>query len=237
VKTIGILGGMGPLATVDLFEKIVRYTDAGCDKEHIHILVDNNPSIPDRTEHILGRGESPLSELIRSALRLELMGADLIVMPCNTAHYYYNDIVPFLHVPFLNMIEETAQEFLNSHPAVKNAGLLATLGTYAAGIYDEVFKRYGINLQKPSSDDQKKIADIIYKVKGDAIADSDSGYFREVLERLKQQGSQIFVLGCTEIPIAWRIFGLKEEYIDPTAVLAKNAIRMIGKNIKYSIIE
>ena len=86
-RNIGIIGGMGPLATCDLMEKIIDYTDAASDQEHIHVLVDSNTNIPDRTEAILHGGENPVPEMVKSAWKLESMGADILIMPCNTAHY------------------------------------------------------------------------------------------------------------------------------------------------------
>ena len=127
MKTVGIIGGMGPLATVDLFGKIVNLTDAKCDNDHIHILIDNNTYIPDRTSYILGDGENPIDELVKSAKRLKNMGADFLIMPCNTAHYFYNDIINNVSIPFINMIEETANYINNKN--IKKVGLLSTTGT------------------------------------------------------------------------------------------------------------
>jgi aspartate racemase len=108
-KILGIIGGMGPLATVNLFNKIVINTDAQNDQEHIHMLVDNNINIPDRTAFLLGTGEDPTEELIKSAVRLEKAGADFLIMPCNTAHHFYEVIKEKINIDFLNMIEETVK--------------------------------------------------------------------------------------------------------------------------------
>ena len=108
-KTIGIVGGMGPLATCDLFKKIVEITDAACDQYHVRVCIDSNTEISDRTAAILSGGKNPVPELVKSAVRLQGMGADVLIMPCNTAHYFYNQLVPFVDTPFLNMLEETAK--------------------------------------------------------------------------------------------------------------------------------
>ena len=107
-KTIGIIGGMGPMATVDLMKKVILATDAREDQEHIPILVDNNTNIPDRTAAILGEGEDPLPELLKSEDRLTDAGADFLIMGCNTAHYFLPLMLPNLRIPVINMIEETA---------------------------------------------------------------------------------------------------------------------------------
>ena len=103
-KSIGIIGGMGSLATCDLFKKIIDMTDAKSDQEHIHICIDCNTNIPDRTKAILGGGENPIPEMVRSGIRLQSMGADVLVMPCNTAHYFYDKITPFFDIPLLNRV-------------------------------------------------------------------------------------------------------------------------------------
>ena len=145
-KTIGILGGMGPAATADLFTKIVSLTKADRDNEHIRIYVDNNTEIPDRTQAILFGGENPLPYMLESAKKLEEMGADCIVMPCNTAHYYYDQLTASVSVPFLNLIEEAAKALPEgSHP-----GLLATSATAKTGIYTEMAHLYMVNLLRAS---------------------------------------------------------------------------------------
>ena len=106
-KTIGIIGGMGPLATADLFEKIVGHTKAACDQEHLHVVIDSNTNIPDRTAALLHGGADPLPELVKSAGRLEKMGADVLIMPCNTAHNYYDGIAAAVSVPVLHMVRLT----------------------------------------------------------------------------------------------------------------------------------
>ena len=125
-KTIGILGGMGAMATVDLFHKIVEMTYSQSDSGHLHIIVDNNTLIPDRTQAILHNGPSPLPQMVRSAISLERSGADILIMGCNTAHYYYRDICRFVCVPFLNMIKETAKDVRRR--TYNRVGLLATDG-------------------------------------------------------------------------------------------------------------
>ncbi len=125
-KVIGIIGGMGPLAGIDLYNKILNRTAAKSDQDHIHVIIDGNTSIPDRTRAILHSGQSPVYELIRSAHRLEFMGADILVMACNTAHYYYEQIAPHLAVPFIHMIDETAKEVRAL--GLGCAGLLGTEG-------------------------------------------------------------------------------------------------------------
>lgn len=230
-KTIGILGGLGPLATVDIFHKIVSLTEANSDQDHIHILIDNNPGIPNRLNFLLSHGESPENQLIESAIKLELMGADVLIMPCNTAHYFYSTIKKNVGIDFINMIDETAKEIKRVYPSCTRIGLLATKGTYYTGIYDKEFASYEIEVIKPGIEDQQHIADLILAVKvGQTTFDLTNIY--RVLDNFKKENIDLFVLGCTELPIAFQMFDIEEKFIDPTTVLACSAIRYTGKTVR-----
>ncbi len=161
IKIIGILGGMGPLATVDLFNKIVSLTEADFDEDHIHIIIDNNTQIPSRIDYIFNSGKSPLNQLIKSAVKLEMMGADVIVMSCITAHHFYNDIVQFLNIRFINMVEETVKEIDRDC----KVGLLSSEGTSKLCIFDDFLNKYNIKFIKPDETLQKYVTEIIYDVK------------------------------------------------------------------------
>lgn len=230
MKTIGILGGMGPSATVDIFNKIITLTEANSDHEHIEIIVDNNTRIPDRTNYIINNGENPTKYLIKSAIRLEMMGADVIIMPCNTAHYFYDEVVKYIDIPFLNMIVETAKETEKLYSG-KKVGLLATAGTYNSGIYDKVFSEYSLELIKPDSDKMKYVMDLIYGIKS-GRRDIDITNFHTILQDLKEQEVEAFILGCTELPIAFEMFDINEKYIDPTKILACSSIKYVGRKIR-----
>jgi aspartate racemase len=222
-KTLGVLGGMGPLATVYFFEKVVLNTDANCDQEHIHIIIENNTNIPDRTSYLLGKGDDPVPELIRTAKNLEKLGAEYLAMPCNTAHYFYDDIVREVNIPFLNMIEETLKYIKEKYKEEKKIGLLATDGTRKMGVYDRYFKGSGIELIAPEGKYQKNIMDFIYRIKSDLRAAKIDG-FNETVQFLKNQGVNVFVLGCTELSSAYYHFNIKGSFIDPMEILAKKCI-------------
>lgn len=229
-KTIGIIGGMGPLATSDLFRKIVEVTDAKSDQEHVRVCIDNNTEIPDRTAAILSGGRDPVPEMAKSAVRLEGMGADVLIMPCNTAHYFYDRITPFVDTPFLNMIEETAKEARRK--GIKRAGLLATDGTCRSGVYKTVFDAMGIGMCMPSPNRQKAVMDVIYKgVKAGNLSIDLTGFY-EAIEELFADGVQTLVLGCTELPVAFELFRVNRPNIDPTLVLAKAAVRFVGAGVR-----
>lgn len=228
-KIIGIIGGMGPLATSDLFHKIIVNTDAGKDQDHIRVLIDNNTNIPDRTKAILHGGDSPVAELSESATKLEKMGADLLIMPCNTAHYFYEDVSACVSVPVLNMISVTGR--ILSEKGIKKAGLLATDGTIQSGIYAKELQKYGIEVVKPDTDGQKNVMDMIYSGVKAGLAEYDTTEIRRVIENLLDIGAEILILGCTELPLAMDMYKLDYPSIDPTLELAREAIKQAGAKL------
>ncbi len=223
-KTIGIIGGMGPLATADLFKKIITITPAKSDNEHIRVVIDNNTNIPDRTAAILGKGKDPVSEMVRSAVSLENIGADLLIMPCNTAHYFYERITPFVKIPFINMLEETAKEI--KAKGIGKVGLLATSGTINSGVYSKMFEKYDIEELHPVGCDQEEVMRIIYDGVKAGNYDLDISGFLKVVDSLIAQGAEYLVLGCTELPIAFEMYDIKADTIDPTMILAQAAVKM-----------
>ncbi|MDI9242765.1 aspartate/glutamate racemase family protein [Fusibacillus kribbianus] len=232
-KTIGIVGGMGPLATCDLFKKIVEITDAACDQDHVRVCIDSNTEISDRTAAILSGGKNPVPEMVKSAVRLQGMGADVLIMPCNTAHYFYNQIVPFVDTPFLNMLEETAKEI--KRRGIKKVGLLATDGTCQSGVYKTVFDAAGIEMLSPSPVGQQAVMDVIYKgVKAGNLSIDLSG-FNKAMDELFEAGAEVLVLGCTELPVAFELFHIDRPNIDPTLVLAAAAVRFVGAKVKEEV--
>jgi len=231
-KTIGILGGMGPLATADLFRKIVTMTKAGCDNDHIRIYIDDNASIPDRTAAILSGGKDPTPIMADSLKKLESCGADCIIMPCNTAHYFLPRLQAMTEVPFLSMLEATAKTCAKTFPG-KTAAILATKGTLATGLYEEALKAQGVAYLVPDADEQDALMRVIYEgVKADAAPEAYRADMEGVMETLAAKGADYFILGCTELPVAADLLGLTQPMIDPTTELAKAAITFCGYELK-----
>ena len=198
-KTIGIIGGMGPLATADLFRKIVLMTDAKCDQEHPRVLIDCNTNIPDRTAAILSGGENPIPQLAASARTLERAGADVLMMPCNTAHYFYDGVTAATKLPVLHMLRLTAEEI--DRRKIRTVGLLATDGTIQTGIYERLFEEHGVTVVKPDAAGQKQIMALIYDGVKAGNAAFDTAPVRTVLDGMLASGVEAFVLGCTELPL------------------------------------
>ena len=229
MKTIGIIGGMGPMATVDLMQKIILATDAREDQEHIHILVDNNTNIPDRTAAILGRGPSPLPELLKSADRLTKQGADFLVMGCNTAHYFLPEMQPHLQIPFLSMIEVTADYCRQQ--GFHKVGLLASAGTCHAGIYQRALLKAGVEVLQPDEKQEAAVHDMIYAGVKAGNMDYDTQPVRTVLQEMEAAGAEAFILGCTEVPVAVSMYHLTGHFIDATQVLAERAVAEAGAKV------
>lgn len=232
MKVLGILGGMGPLPTIKLFELIVEMTDAKNDQENVHIIIDNNTKIPDRTAFLLNNSKKdPLLLLKESAQRLEKAGAEILVMPCNTAHYYYEELKNSVNITFVNMIEETAIWIKKNYPDLKTIGLFATDGTIASGIYDKVFPKHGIEIVKPSKEKQKHIYELIYNMKENKHQDNLAGIY-SAMDEMKIHGIDKFIAGCTEVSVALDKFKIEGDFIDPMHILAIKSIELVGAKLK-----
>jgi len=224
-KIIGILGGMGPEATMDLFYKIIKLTPAEKDQDHLRIIIDNNPKIPDRTAAILGKGKDPLHALRETAKNLEKAGADFIIIPCNTAHYFLPSIQESVKIPILNMVEEAAKETRKKIPQIKKVGLLASAGVYETKIYHQHFKKFDIEVSSPEEKDKEKVMKVIYAVKAGDLSEEVKKNILSIAQKLINKGAEAIITGCTEIPLILKEGNVSVPIIDPTQVLAKAAIR------------
>jgi aspartate racemase len=227
MKTIGMIGGMGPLATVHLFERIVLRTKAEKDQDHIRIIIDNNTNIQDRTKAILGYGESPVKELVGSAKMLEKSGADFLIMPCNTAHYFIDHIKKNIKIPFINMPEEAAKYTYDKYGGDAVVGIMATDGTIKTKIYENYYDELGIKTVIPVKT-QALIIEFIYDVIKRGKYSLGTDLFFKCRDELKELGATVFLLGCTELSAAQYLYKLEGNYINPMEVLAEKAIVFAG---------
>ncbi|WP_107943624.1 aspartate/glutamate racemase family protein [Metasolibacillus fluoroglycofenilyticus] len=228
-KTLGIIGGVGPLATMFIGEMIVRRTLANKDQEHIHTIIDNDTTIPDRTAYILDRTkENPVPYLQRDAQKLAAYGADIICIPCNTAHTFYDDMQEACPVPILHMIRETAKR-ASKHRAMR-VGVLATDGTLAAGVYQQALQEVDIEPVLLKKAMQQQLMTVIYDyVK--AGKDVSRELWQPIEEELWQEQCDFIVLGCTELSIVNKELRLGAGYIDSLLVLAEAAIIACGYEV------
>jgi len=226
---VGILGGMGPRATVDLFQKLVDATPAQRDRDHIPVLVYSMPQIPDRTAAILYGGPSPLEDMCRGVRTLESAGASLIVVACNTAHYWFEEMQHKAYVPLLHIVDAVIDEL---RPVVSPGaviGVLGTSGTVRSGIYDKIFSRHGFGALAPA--DQESIDTGIALVKAGRTAEA-APLFQNGIERLVAGGAQAIVLACTEIPFVVQDIKAGVPLIDATGALARQCVRRVSKEAR-----
>jgi len=233
-KTVGVLGGLGPLATVYFLQKMVEMTDADEDQGHIDTITINHATLPDRTAFLLGKSDrDPGPGLARDALKLEALGVDFIVMPCNTAHYFTQKILEAILVPFLSIIDATVKATLKRNPEIKSVGLLATPGTIESHVYHAAFERYGVAVKTPGPADQDIVMRIIYdQVK--AGRQPDVAALRAVADRMADQGVPLVVLGCTELSVVAMDYDLLADnrFIDSLDQLVRATIEAAGRSIR-----
>jgi aspartate racemase len=218
---------MGPQATIDLYNEIIAQTPAKCDQDHIKTIIYSNPKIPDRTQAIVAQGESPLPYLMEGAKFLEKAGADFILIPCNTAHYYLAQFEKEIAVPILNMVELTVAYIMEQFPHIKKIGLLSTTGTLRTHIYQDSIEKQNLEVITSSQADQENLVmKAIYNIKANIKLEDAAQQLSQAAKNLAKQGAEVIIMGCTEIPLA-----LKQEYIsipliDPKKIIARKAVSL-----------
>ncbi len=224
-KTIGVLGGMGPWATLDFFEKILRLTPAKTDQEHLRVIIDNNPKIPDRSPAIAGTGEDPTPALVAGARILQQAGADVIVIPCNTAHYFYERVQNAVSIPVLHIMEEVVSTAREEVPSARVLGILATAAAVSSGLYARACARKGIEVVNPDPAGQQVVNRAIYAVKGGQMGPEITAGLKKIADGLVGRGAQALVLGCTELPFVLKPQDVRVPLLDSNQILARAAVR------------
>lgn len=197
--TVGMLGGMGPMSTVEAFRRITLATPATADQDHLHVIVDSDPAIPDRTLALLHEGPDPRPRLLASARRLVDAGADVICLPCNTAHAYFLWLSERVRVPIIHMLDETVT--VTRKRTRSSCGLLATTGTILSGIYESRMRVAGLQLVVPDAKHQAQVSEVIAALKGGAELDDAAASCVPAAESLLAAGATTLVLGCTELSL------------------------------------
>lgn len=222
-KVLGILGGLGPEATSEFYKRIIKKTKVTCDQDHMRIIIYSNPKIPDRSDYLLGNGISPFNSLMSTLDSLVKFNVDFVVIPCNTAHFFYDKLQKNIKIPILNMIDLTAKE-IKIHN-YKKIYLLATEGTIQSELYHKTCKVYDIVLNIPPKNIQVLIANLIKKIKID-----DQNEIIEIKKKLEPffllNTDYIYILGCTELSIIFN--DIKIKTIDPMDILVKKCISFAG---------
>jgi len=231
---VGILGGLGPWATLDLYRRILELTPAREDQDHLHVIIDSNPHVPDRTAAILGEGESPMPALAAGLRRLADAGAGFIAIPCNTAHHWIEELVRQSPVPVVDMVAE-AVAAVQALGSVTCVGLLATTGTIRSGLYRRRFEERGVAMVVP---DEPVQADAVMGaifgptgIKVGHMNEANGRLLKGAADALVAAGAQAIIAGCTEIPLVLRPDDVSVPLIDTQDCLARAVVRRAGIDI------
>jgi len=229
---IGILGGMGPEATVNCFEKLVKNTPADCDQEHLRIVIINDPKIPDRSGAILNNGPSPVPVLLQNITSLKSSGADFVIIPCVTVHYFLEELLSQCDMPVLSILDAMSNHICRNHSQMKTIGLLGTSGTIQSGIFQKKLTAAGIETVVCSDPVQQQVMEAIYNIKNKntRLSHTDiTDSLASAAKHLIQQGAQGIIAGCTEIPLALSAGDITVPFFDSLLILARSAIRRAGR--------
>ena len=229
-QAVGVIGGVGPMATVYYMQRVIEMTKAGCDQDHINMLVFNDCDIPDRTAFITEQSpDNPLPVMVEDAKRLEAAGCAFVVIPCNTAHYFYDELQQAVKIPVVNIVEETIRYAKERIADLQCVGIMATTGTIVTGTYQKYAQQAGLDAIVPDEDGQAALMHMIYDgVKaGQPVARED---FDAVANALRARGAQCLFLGCTELSVLKRDLPIDDpDVLDSIDVLASETVRRSGK--------
>ncbi len=230
-KVIGILGGMGPEATVDCYSRIISNTPAKTDQEHLRVIIDANPKVPDRTAAIISGGESPLPALAAGCRALQKAGAEFLIIPCVSAHFFLDELQQQAALPILSIFDVVTEAIISGHPQIKAVGLMGTTGTIDGGLFQKRLAIEGIQTLVADEDGQSRIMKAIYDIKNSQAARSRAQIASELAaaaDSLITRGAQGIIAGCTEIPLALKQENLAVPYFDALTLLARAAILKAG---------
>lgn len=225
-KIVGVMGGMGPDATVDFMSKVIGMTDSGGDQDHVHLIVDQDPTIPDRQAAIATGADDVSPRLAAMAIRLEKAGADFLVMVCNTAHAFLDDVKEQTSIPFINVIDESIAEIDRICPDASAVGVMATVGCLNTALYQDAIEASGRAAIVPDDDGARELQRLINAIKaGDQGSPIVEG-MESVAQALVDRGAELIVGGCTEIPLVFDGSGFAVPVISSTDVLASRTIAL-----------
>jgi|DewCreStandDraft_4_1066084.scaffolds.fasta_scaffold00604_9 aspartate racemase len=221
---VGVLGGMGPAATVDLLNKILAESGARSDQEHLHLIVDCDPKVPNRNEALDGTGPSPAPALVAMARRLEAAGADFLIMACNTAHAWEAEIRAAVAVPFVSILEETAAEVAAAVPPGTPCGVLAAGGCRRARLYERALEAIGRPPIVPDEAEQARFMDLLYRIKGGDLGAAVRAETAGLARALVGRGARLVIAGCTEVPLVLGAADCPVPLVDSSAALARATV-------------
>ena len=203
-KRLGILGGMGPAASAEFVTRLIEQTPASCDQEHIPFVLWNNPQVPDRSTSLRNEDDRPLPFLLQGVQVLKAVGCDLIVIPCNTAHFWYDEMIK-LKVPIVHIVDSVADALRDAGVDSGTIGVMGTQATVELGLYQYKLNKGGWNCIVPSKDEMDTLVQpAIDLIKAGRVLEAQLPIMK-VVHSLIDRGAQAVVLGCTELPLAIQI--------------------------------
>lgn len=223
-KVAGVIGGMGPAATVDFMSRVLAATPAGDDQQHVRMLIDHNPRIPSRQLAMRGLGETPGPQIAAMASRLEKAGADFLVMPCNLAHAWQSDIEAATDIPFLSIIELTVQSALRRSGDDSPIGLLTTPGCFTAGLYQQALADSGRPLVLQTTQELAATMALVERVKGGDLSAAVAAAMQAEANKLLARGARVLIAACTEFPLVLKESMFDIAFISSTDELAKKTV-------------
>jgi aspartate racemase len=222
--TVGVIGGLGPEATIDFMSRVLRITGARTDQENLHLIVDSNPKVANRNAAIEGTGPSPVEDLVAMARRLEAAGADFLVMVCNSAHAFELPIRQAVRIPLVSIVEETCDDLVRAHPDARCAAILAADACLQAGLYQSALERRGITPVVPDAEMSARFMKLLYRIKaGDHAADVSAG-MASIATQLADRGADALIAACTEVPLVLTQDQVRLPLLNSTEILAQRAV-------------
>ncbi len=232
-KSLGVIGGMGPKATCVFFDKIIENTDAHNDQDHINMIILNHATLPDRTTAIFNNTEAEFLNSIEKDIKLlQMTDVSNIAIPCNTAHYFYDNLKKMTDINIINMIDETAKELYNLYGENSKVAILGTKGTLSSRIYETACKKYNIDLIVPSENVQDETMKIIYDKVKSGLTEDDGQLEYLIMDFIEKQNCKAVIIACTELSTIKLSQKVKKYTVDALEVLVNRSIKLSGKNIK-----
>lgn len=223
-RVIGVLGGMGPAATIDFMAEVLRLTGARREQDNVRLIVDSNPTLPDRHAAIAGSGPSPGPALAEMARGLQRAGAEALVMPCNTAHAFADEIRAATPLPFIDMIAATVETVAAAHPLCRRVGVLAAAGCLDARLYETALTGAGLDALTPRGEQRTRFMELVWKIKAGDVGAEVRDCMASVAVELVAGGAEVLIAGCTEVPLVLGADDLDAPLISSTEVLARRTI-------------
>ncbi|MEJ2100765.1 MAG: amino acid racemase [Desulfobacterales bacterium] len=231
-KAIGILGGMGPEATLDCFAKIIKNTPAKKDQDHLRVIIDSNPKVADRPAAIIGKGKSPVPELVQGCRYLEFAGADFVIIPCVAAHFFLEEVRQQVKLPILSIFDAVTETIVRKHPDITAVGLLAITATISSGLLQKRLAADNIETVLPDEINQARVMAAVADIKKTRPTRSRAKITADLIgtaEDLISNGARGIVAGCTEISLALKQEHLSVPYFDALTILARAAVLEAGR--------